>query len=175
LITPAIVDRDRDFEDPKRVRNILRVLFAWHCDTRGLISYARNVTQHLLNDSNDDFVKDSPLAMHANVLVFWRGNDSRCVVPAWYHRLIRFRGLNHFFLVFYKRFSLAALLTVPGSVGSVESAVEGRCSMWTMCTYDASSFHEPSSTRTGVGSTVPYSRKKRAVVAWMGSEREREV
>ena len=72
------------------------------------------------------------------------------------------------------------LMTLPESVESVESAVEGRCStsessMWSVCTYGASSFHESSSTRTGVGSTVPSSRKKRAVVTWMGSERERDV
>lgn len=50
---------------------------------------------------------------------------------------------------------------IPGRAEGEESVVEGRSkssSTWMVCTYGASSFHEFSSTRTGVGSTVPSSR-----------------
>ena len=51
--------------------------------------------------------------------------------------------------------------TVPERVEREECAVEGRSrssSTWSVCTYGASSFHESSSTRAGVGSIVPSSR-----------------
>jgi len=44
-------------------------LHAWHCDTRSLMRYARNVTQHLLDDLHHNFAKDGPLAMNAKALV----------------------------------------------------------------------------------------------------------
>lgn len=55
----------------------------------------------------------------------------------------------------------AETLPIPETAVREECAVEGRSwssSMWRVCTYGASSLHESSSIRTGVGSTVPSSR-----------------